>query len=237
MRLERRVIVRNLLATAALSAAPQALRVAPAYAEDGGFAVPTYSLKGLTDSITGKDAPRPSDQLGVIGRGTNLDLTGRLNSCGDKKGCISSFAQYDEESYVPPWTYQSGYSNKAISANDARRAALLKEAELEASSSGAPPPPPAKTRDEATAELTAVIEKFSGKIVGTGDRYLYAEFEEGGVIDDVEFLFSLDTPLVGYRSAARRGGDDKRQRNRIRDMRKALSEKGGWKSMGRAVTE
>ena len=43
--------------------------------------------------------------------------------------------------------------------------------------------------------------------------------------------------IFQLRSAPRRGGDDKRQRNRIRDMRKALSEKGGWKSMGRAVTE
>ncbi len=65
---------------------------------------------------------------------------------------------------------------------------------------------------------------------------IYAEFDDAatGVVDDVEFLFSLDSPVVGYRSAARRGGDDKRQRNRIRDLRKSLKEQ-GWKSVGRIV--
>ena len=55
-----------------------------------------------------------------------------------------------------------------------------------------------------------------------------------GVVDDVEFLFSLNNPIVGYRSAPRVGGDAKRQKVRIRDLRKTLQES-GWKSVGRAV--
>ena len=68
------------------------------------------------------------------------------------------------------------------------------------------------------------------------DRYLYAEVEDGltGIKDDVEFLFSLNNPIVGYRSAPRVGGDAKRQKVRIRDLRKTLQES-GWKSVGRAV--
>ena len=50
-----------------------------------------------------------------------------------------------------------------------------------------------------------------------------------------EFLFSLDLPIVGYRSAPRRGGDDTRQRKRLRDLRKSL-ESSGWKSVGRIVS-
>ena len=66
----------------------------------------------------------------------------------------------------------------------------------------------------------------------------YAEFEDSvtGAIDDVEFLFSLDTPIVGYRSSPRKGGDDKRQRNRIRDLRKSLQPL-GWKSVGRLMVD
>ena len=67
-------------------------------------------------------------------------------------------------------------------------------------------------------------------------RYFLLEFEDGvtGVKDDVEFLFSLNSAAVGYRSAPRSGADDKRQRERIRDLRKKL-EPQGWKSVGRAV--
>ena len=66
------------------------------------------------------------------------------------------------------------------------------------------------------------------------DRCACAQFTDSGtgVVDDVEFLFSLDTPLVGYRSAPRAGADDKRQRTRIRDIRKSLAPQ-GWKSVGR----
>ena len=229
MRLDhaRRAVVRNLLSAAALTVAPSL----PASAD----APPTYSLKGLAGALTGADAPRPADQLGVIGRGQNRDKSGRLNSCpADKKGCISTFSQFDEESYVPPWTYQSDFSTQATSPNDARRAALRAEVGAAAVEAGETKPAP-KSREVAERELRAAIEAAAGRIVETGDRYLYAEFEAGGgTVDDVEFLFSLDTPIVGYRSAPRRGADDKRQRNRIKELRKALKED-GWKSVGRIV--
>ena len=201
-------------------------------------AVPTFSLKGVPGltGMLGADAPPPVD-LGVIGRGTNKDKTGRLNKCENaKKGCISTFDEPDAESYIPPWTYQPGYSTQAISANDARREALRAQAGLEANGGVAPPPKPTKTREEAYAELSAAIRTNEGSIVEEGDRYLRAEFTDGvtGVVDDVEFLLSLDAPICGYRSAARRGGDDKRQRNRIKEIRKTLSGS-GWKSVGRQL--
>lgn len=68
------------------------------------------------------------------------------------------------------------------------------------------------------------------------DRYILAEFRDKtfGTIDDVEFLFSTATPgIVNYRSAARAGGgDDKRHRERVKELRKALQPK-GWRSVGR----
>ena len=189
--------------------------------------VPTYSLKGVPGLTTnvkgfgesevvtseksgfslggllgGGDAPPPAD-LGVIGRGQNRDKTGRLNKCeGGKKGCISTFDEPDAESYIPPWTYQPGYSTQAISANDARRQALREQAGIEANGGIAPPKPATKSREEAYAELKVAIGANGGKIVAEEDRYIRAEFVEGGVTDDVEWLLSLDAPIAGYRSAA-----------------------------------
>lgn len=229
------------LASAALLTSP------PAFADDLSFAAsqptgdlsfkpPTFSLKGVpgVGSLLPGEAEQPVD-LGVIGRGQNKDKTGRLNRC-DKKGCISTFDEPDLESYIPPWTYQPGYSTQAISANDAMRQKLREEANLEKAASGdAEPPKPKKTSEEAYAELKAAIQAQPGAtIVEEGDRYIRSEFKEGGATDDVEFLLSLDAPLVGYRSSARRGGDDKRQRNRIKEVRKSLKDK-GWKSVGRQL--
>lgn len=100
----------------------------------------------------------------------------------------------------------------------------------------APPPKPTKSRDDAYTELKGAIVQNSGVIVEEGDRYIRSEFTDGvtGVVDDVEFLLSLDAPLCNYRSAARKGGDDKRQRNRIKEIRKTLSA-AGWKSVGRQL--
>jgi hypothetical protein len=68
------------------------------------------------------------------------------------------------------------------------------------------------------------------------DRYIVAEFTDPtfGTTDDVEFLFSLDSKgFVNYRSAARAtGGDDKRHRERVKELRKAL-QVSGWRSLGR----
>ena len=97
--------------------------------------------------------------LGVIGRGQNLDKTGRLNKCDPaKKGCISTFDDPADESYIPPWTYQPGFSTQAVSANDARRQALREQANIEANGGVAPPPKPQKSKEEAYAELKAAIK-------------------------------------------------------------------------------
>ena len=50
----------------------------------------------------------------------------------------------------------------------------------------------------------------------------------------MEWLISLDLPICNYRSSPRRGQDDKRQRNRIKEIRKSLKDK-GWKSVGRQL--
>ena len=88
-----------------------------------------FSLQG---ALGGGPAAPPTD-LGVIGRGTNRDKTGRLNKCDNgKKGCISTFEDPDSEAYIPPWTYQPGFSTQAISPNDARRETLRREAGIDA---------------------------------------------------------------------------------------------------------
>ena len=215
--------------------------------------IPTYSLKGVPGlgSVFGADAPRP--ELGVIGRGKDNVKTGRLNFC-ERKGCISSFSPPDEESYVPPWTYQPGYNTQAVSSFSARRAQIKEESVKDNT--------PKKSLDEAYDDLVQVVAGFPGAtIIKKESRCnlldsnphrglalnpypqmcacatdVYAEFEDSvtGAIDDVEFLFSSDTPIVGYRSAPRVGKDDKKGRARIRDIRKALSP-AGWKSVGRIV--
>ena len=168
----------------------------------------------------------------------NLDKTGRLNKCDPaKKGCISTFDDPADESYIPPWTYQPGFSTQAVSANDARRQALREQANIEASGGVAPPPKP-QSPGGGIRGAAAAIKANEGVVVEEGfGRYLRCEFE-GGVSSalrrNVEFLISLDSPIVGYRSAARAGGDDKRQRERIKDIRKTLKEN-GWKSVGRQL--
>lgn len=195
-------------------------------------AVPTFTLKGIPgiSALTGSEAPRPAG-LGVIGKGKDGIKSGRLQFC-EQKGCITSFGSPEDENYVPPWTY-SPEEMATTSPNDARRAAL--RAQMVAD--GVSQAKPRKPLDVAQAELRSMLASTDGcTIVKEEPRYLLLEFEDTttGAKDDVEFLFSLNSPVVGYRSAPRIAGNDKRQRERIRDLRKAL-EPQGWKSVGRAV--
>ena len=234
---------RRAVLAVAFAAAASHPSTQPAHAET---VAPTFSLKGIpgltSSSEFSSDRSSLVSNLGVIGRGTNNDKTGRLNKCEPKSGCISTFDEPDVDSYIPPWTYQPGYSTQSISANDARRAALRREAALEAAAENGgelPAGPTKKSAAEAYAELKAAVKANNGVIVEEGfDRYLRAEFTEQGTfgssIDDVEFLLSLDAPIVGYRSAARKGNDDKRQRNRVKELRKTLQDQ-GWKSVGRQL--
>ena len=87
----------------------------------------------------------------------------------------------------------------------------------------------------AQQELRELLQKTDGAVIVKDEpRYLYAEFAGNGGVDDVEFLFSSDVPVVGYRSAPRKSADDKAQRNRVRELRKKLAPK-GWKSIGRSA--
>ena len=87
----------------------------------------------------------------------------------------------------------------------------------------------------AQQELRELLQKTDGAvIVKHAPLYIYAELSGNGGVDEVEFLFSSDVPVVGYRSAPRKSADDKAQRNRIRDLRKKLAPK-GWKSIGRSA--
>jgi len=190
-------------------------------------APPTFTLKGIPGLSALNEAPRPNAELGVIGRGKDNTRSGLLNFC-DKKGCVSTFAQSDSDNYIPPWTYQPGYTTGASSSfSSPLKQQLAEEAAKKE----------AKPLETAFGELLEAVKAYPGAtVIKAEDRYIYAEVEDSltGATDDVEFLFSLDTPIVGYRSSPRKGGDDSRQRKRIRDIRKSLQSK-GWKSVGRIV--
>ena len=256
MRLEPRLCSRRAALLAACSSLV-GIGPRPAPAAD---APPTYSLKGVPglSLFTGADAPPPAD-LGVIGRGASGAKAGRLGFC-EKKGCISSFSQTDDESYVPPLAYTPEFSIQASSSYGSLKEQLRAQARAEAAAEAlaasgaaapaegaadAPPAPPAltpneggKSLDEAIGELRRAVRAAGGAIQKDEERYLYAEFADPvtGAVDDVEFLFSRDNPIVGFRSVPRSGSDDKRQRARIRDIRKSLAP-AGWKSVGRLIEE
>ena len=83
------------------------------------------------------------------------------------------------------------------------------------------------------ADLVAVmIVSSSARIVRQEPRYLYTVLADPitGAVDDVEFFFSLDRPIVGYRAQPRAGQDDAGSRNRIRLLTPA-----GWQSDEYAV--
>ena len=146
------------------------------------------------------------------------------NQCPSKRSgrtCISTFDDPYDGSYVPPWSF--------LPPEDARPVRKIPEGG--AGDSGL------KTLDQAFSELVDELRRTpQATVVQAENRYVLAEFRDPvfGSVDDVEFLFSTDTPgLVNYRSAARTaGGDDKRHRNRVKALRLALQDK-GWRSVGR----
>lgn len=173
----------------------------------------------------GEEAPVPGD-LGVFGLKVG---TGKLGTCpGSARACISTSVKEESGLYIPPWTYQpqGGYG-------------------LAPAAKGEP-----KSQAEAIADINAAIVSTPGaSVVETkaDGRYVRAEFRTpsklpgaSASVDDVEFLFEVDSDppaLVNYRSASRPdgGGDTKRHRQRIKDLRVKLSEQ-GWASIGRFIT-
>ena len=77
--------------------------------------------------------------------------------------------------------------------------------------------------------VTVVLVSPGARVVRQTPRYLYAELEDPitGAVDEVEFLVSLDRPIVGYRSQPRAGCDDGRSRERIHELRNSL----GWQNV------
>jgi hypothetical protein len=181
------------------------------------------ALPALADSGT----PMDLGPLGLRNGGS-----GKLNSCppqGIKRGCIST-SKFETDNYIPPWTYQS-------SKPDGKGGYT----------------PLTKSPEDAFAELVSAVGEQPGAVIvekGTkaDGRYLRAEFTipkslpfGSDETDDVEFLIAApgltDPPaLVDYHSVTRPGGnaDNKRHRERIKAIRKALEEE-GWKSVGRLL--
>jgi uncharacterized protein (DUF1499 family) len=80
------------------------------------------------------------------------------------------------------------------------------------------------SKDDAYRKLVALIASYRGtRLVATQDNYLRAEFRSAifRFVDDVEFLFSEDQPVIHVRSASRAGYYDFGvNRRRIEDIRK-----------------
>jgi uncharacterized protein (DUF1499 family) len=135
-----------------------------------------------------------------------------LGLCPKSPNCISTAGLDDDKHYVPPWQYnpeEGRGRTKPIS------------------------------QAEAVEELVQTVsslkpDKFEPKLISRTDDYVYFEFSSPtfGFIDDVEFFFPGKDSTVEYRSASRIGeSDGDINRKRIRDIRKALQQK-GWKSIG-----
>ncbi|KAI0567671.1 hypothetical protein FGB62_1g645 [Gracilaria domingensis] len=129
-----------------------------------------------------------------------------LQGCPASPNCISSMEDPYDSHYVPSWTYNAGSKEKN------------------------------KSMQEAINEVTKVVEEYPQTTIITSKEatteagkghYIYAEFESKlmGFVDDVEFFFQPDSPIVEYRSASRLGeGDFDANRKRIRDLRQALQQ-------------
>ena len=85
------------------------------------------------------------------------------------------------------------------------------------------------TTQAALLALVSIIEaEPRARIVGRQENYLHAEFKSRifGFVDDVEFFFSSDQPMIQVRSASRKGYYDfGANRKRIEGLRRALTER------------
>jgi len=138
-----------------------------------------------------------------------------LGLCPQSPNCISTAEEANDMThYVPQWTYnpEEGRGRK----NPA-------------------------TQEQAMNELVEVVEGtkpdgFTPKIVKRTADYLHVEYESPtfGFIDDLEVYFPANKPgIVEYRSASRIGeSDGDINRKRIRELRKTLTSKYGWASIG-----
>jgi uncharacterized protein (DUF1499 family) len=83
-------------------------------------------------------------------------------------------------------------------------------------------------RQIAWDSLVAILKSFKRThLVVQQDEYIHAEFASNlfGFVDDVEFVFSGDTPVIHVRSASRTGYYDFGvNRRRIEDLRQKLAQ-------------
>ena len=166
----------------------------------------SFAVPGL--SLT-RDCPAFVPGLSDYGEFKSLSL------CPPSPNCISTAEEANDMThYVPQWTYnpEEGRGTK----NPA-------------------------TQEQAMNELVEVVESttpdgFTPKIVKRTSDYLHVEYESPtfGFIDDFEAYFPPNKAgIVEYRSASRIGeSDGDINRKRIRELRKALTAKYGWQSIG-----
>jgi len=174
------------------------------------LALRSVNLLALAAMFTWGAAPTPSTiGLSDYGEFKSLGL------CPQSPNCISTAEEANDMThYVPQWTYnpEEGRGRK----NPA-------------------------TQEQAMNELVEVVEGtnpdgFTPKIVKRTADYLHVEYESPtfGFIDDLEVYFPANKPgIVEYRSASRIGeSDGDINRKRIRELRKTLTSKYGWASIG-----
>ena len=121
------------------------------------------------------------------------------------------------QAYAPPWTFNPPESVRVLKQTQIYDVPTAKEQLIDV----------IKTTD---------CDGFTAEIVEEYDDYVRATYTSPtfGFIDDVEFWFTRDDrSTVEYSSRSRMGREDGgKNRNRIRTLRKALTSKYDWASVG-----
>lgn len=121
------------------------------------------------------------------------------------------------QAYAPPWTFNPPESIRVLKQTGVYDVATAKDQLVDI----------IKTTD---------CDGFTAEITEEYDDYVRATYTSPtfGFVDDVEFWFTRDDrSTVEYSSRSRTGKDDGgKNRNRIRTLRKALTTKYDWASVG-----
>jgi len=132
--------------------------------------------------------------------------------------CLSTAEEMGQaQAYAPPWTFNPPESVRVLKQTQIYDVPTAKEQLIDV----------IKTTD---------CDGFTAEIVEEYDDYVRATYTSPtfGFIDDVEFWFTRDDrSTVEYSSRSRMGREDGgKNRNRIRTLRKALTSKYDWASVG-----
>lgn len=161
----------------------------------------------------GSKAPKP--QLGV----QEFNGIKSLTLCPpDSVNCLSTAEEMGQaQAYAPPWTFNPPESIRVLKQTGVYDVATAKDQLVDI----------IKTTD---------CDGFTAEITEEYDDYVRATYTSPtfGFVDDVEFWFTRDDrSTVEYSSRSRTGKDDGgKNRNRIRTLRKALTAKYDWASVG-----